>query len=73
MNHGIESFFVVIVIRIFPLKLLINGLTPGEGYSHYSLAWGGSGLFEGPAKDYQMAQFRERTLPLGVILVVTTL
>ena len=33
----------------------------------------GSGLFEGPAKDYQMAQFREITLPLRGILVVTTL
>ena len=32
-----------------------------------------SDLFEGPAKDYQMAQFREITLPLGGILVVTTL
>ena len=30
----------------------------------------GSGLFEGPAKDYQRAQFREITLPLGGILVV---
>ena len=30
----------------------------------------GSGLFEGPAKDYQMAQFRDITLPLGGILVV---
>ena len=43
-----------------------------RGYSHYGLT-GGSGLFEGPAKDYQMAQFREITLPLGGILVVTTL
>ena len=33
----------------------------------------GSGLFEGPAKDYKMTQFREITLPLGGILVVTTL
>ena len=33
----------------------------------------GSGLFEGPTKDYEMAQFREITLPLGGILVVTTL
>ena len=44
---------------------------PG-GYSHYGLT-GGSGLFEGLAKDYQMAQFREITLPLRGILVVTTL
>ena len=44
---------------------------PG-GYSHYGLT-GGSGLFEGPAKDYQVVQFREITLPLGGTLVVTTL
>ena len=42
----------------------------GGGYSHYGLT-GGSGLFEGPAKDYQIAQFREITLPLGGILVFT--
>ena len=39
-----------------------------RGDSHYGLT-GGSGLFEGPAKDYQMAQFREIALPLGGILV----
>ena len=44
----------------------------GGGYSHYGLT-GESGLFEGSAKDYQIAQFREITLPLGGILVVTTL
>ena len=33
----------------------------------------GSSLFEGPAKDYQMARFREITLSLGGILVVTTI
>ena len=43
----------------------------GGGYSHYGLT-GESGLFEGSAKDYQMAQ-REITQPLGGILVVTTL
>ena len=37
--------------------------------AHYGLT-GASGLFEGPAKDYQIAQFREITLPLGGILVV---
>ena len=42
------------------------------GYSHYGLT-GGSGLFEGPTTDYQMAQFREATLPLGGILAVITL
>ena len=35
-----------------------------QGCSHYGPT-GRSGLFEGAAKDYQMAQFREITLPLG--------
>ena len=45
-------------------RKLGDASTPG-GYFHYDLTRG-SGLFEGPAKDYQMAQFREIILPLAL-------
>ena len=59
-------------LRFFCFCFRSFAVSTTRGYSHYGLT-GGSGLFEGPAKDYQMAQFIEITLPLGVILVVTTL
>ena len=76
-----------LVVKVFSIKMAFitkpNGKylacaqilvtrDPGGGCSYHGLTRG-SGLFEGPTKDYQMAQFREITLPLGGILVVTTL
>ena len=63
---------LILKYKIAPDINIYESKGPGGGVLPLWPNWG-SGLFEGPDKDYQMAQFREITLPLRGILVVTTL